>query len=461
MFPHYFGSDFSAALPWTIMGFIVGALFIALTRLLSGGGRQVRETIQGLHDQLSAARLEASKLTSDNGFLNTALADAERRAAEGGRLAQANFKLSQADAELRGKTESLVGELDRARQDLETYNARGSNLEAEVQRLKAENASLKSSWDNNARQFNAMRSDLAAAEARIRDFDLVRNRLEEAQAELHKSGAVHAELEKARFEIQSLRVIAEQAQNLQQDNARLKASLSDTEARLSAADAAASNAQRAHANDGAIVAAEQEIARLKGALNEAHAQLKDLDATRANVQRLIAERDALKTAAAQGAGGSGVELDRVRADLAAANAALAAAKSDLDKAAKAQSLVSGGGGVPTADFNALMVDLNATRNLSIVQAKELQHLRSEVARLASEIASDVGDRGASAGETGGRYAERQMVNNRPISALRQKVRGWRTPDTRGMESELRSLRTRVEQLSTEADELRRLSKRDS
>ena len=36
MFPHYFGLDFSAALPWMLMGFIAGLIVALLWRLIAG-----------------------------------------------------------------------------------------------------------------------------------------------------------------------------------------------------------------------------------------------------------------------------------------------------------------------------------------------------------------------------------------------------------------------------------------
>ena len=196
--------DYTWALPWVLLGFIFGALFVALTRWLSGGGSKVRATIQSLHDELSNARLETSKLTTDNGFLNSALADAEKRAGTNTRFAEENARLAKSESEALNRAATLAGELERTREDLQTYNTRGTTLESEVQRLRAENASLKSSWDKNAHQFNVMRSELAAAEAKIRDFDLIRLKLETMEKDLHDGGALRAELQKVHAERQSL-----------------------------------------------------------------------------------------------------------------------------------------------------------------------------------------------------------------------------------------------------------------
>lgn len=465
--------DYTWALPWVLLGFIFGALFVALTRWLSGGGNKVRATIQSLHDELSNARLETSKLTADNGFLNSALADAEKRAGTNTRFAEENARLAKSESEALNRAATLAGEIERAREDLQIYNTRGTTLESEVQRLRAENASLKSSWDKNAHQFNVMRSELAAAEAKVRDFDLIRLKLETMEKDLHDGGALRAELQKVHAERQSLLSALEQ---------NAKSSVGDT---------------------GALVAAEQEIMRLKASLTEVTAQLRDVDyiklqlssaeskvreseALASEVEKLRAEcstlrmaeehraakepaySDALaaaereisrlKSAAAYSATASGgAEFDRVKADLVAANAALAAAKSDLEKVAAHGPGT--GGGRSTAEYNAILTDLTATRNLSIVQAKELQHLRAEVARLGEGSGGEGSSYGISYAEApmAGRYTDRPLVSTRSGGVLRSKLRGGRPLG--GVEGELAMLRAKVEQLSTEADELRQIARK--
>ena len=454
MFPHYFDTDISAALPWTILGFILGALLVALMRWMSGGGSKVRATIQSLHDELSNSRLEASKLAADNGFLNTALADAEKRAGTNTRFTEQNARLAKSESEALNRAATLAGELERARGDLQTYNTRGTTLESEVQRLRAENASLKSSWDKNAHQFNVMRSDLAAAEAKIRDFDLIRMKLEVAERELHEGGALRAELQKSQSERQSLLSALEQ------------------------------NSKTSVGDANGLVASEQEIMRLKASLTEVTAQLRDVDyiklqlssaeskvreseALASEVEKLRAECSTLRMAeehrAAKEPANSNAlvaaEFDRVKADLAAANTALAAAKADLEKVA-AQGPGTGGGR-SAAEYNAAMTDLTATRNLSIVQAKELQHLRSEFARLGGSSDGEGGSSGISYADApmAGRYTDRPLVSTRSGGVLRSRLRGGRPIG--GVEGELAMLRAKVEQLSTEAEELRRLAKRDA
>ena len=55
MFPHFFGFDFSAALPWTVGGFLLGVLLTALWRGL-GIGRASSSQLQTAHFDLNALR---------------------------------------------------------------------------------------------------------------------------------------------------------------------------------------------------------------------------------------------------------------------------------------------------------------------------------------------------------------------------------------------------------------------
>ncbi len=501
MFPHYFDTDITAALPWMILGFILGALLVALMRWMSGGGSKVKATIQSLHDELSNARLETSKLTTDNGFLNSALADAEKRAGTNTRFADENARLARSESEALNRAATLSGELERARADLQSYNARGTSLESEVQRLRAENSSLKTSWDQNAHQFNVMRSDLAAAEAKIRDFDLIRLKLEAAEKQMPDSAALRAELQRVHAERQSLLSSLEQNTKTsvgdanalvaaEQEIMRLKASLNEAGAQLNELAALRSRLQavdtgaRAPAGDSnALAAAQQEVSRYKTQLHEAGNKLREYDyiklqlasaekraneseALASEVEKLRAECATLRMAEEHRAerepaysdASAAAAHDRLKADLAAANAALAAVKADLEKVA-AQGPGSGGGR-GTGEYHAIMTDLTATRNLSIVQAKELQHLRSEVARLNDGMGGDGGSSGISYADApmAGRYTDRPLVSTRSGGVQRSKLRGGRPLG--GVEGELAMLRAKVEQLSTEADELRRLTRKD-
>lgn len=457
MFPHYFGSDFSAALPWVVMGFVAGVLFVSLTRWLSGGGKQVQATIQGLHDQLSSSRLTASRLESDIGFLNTALADAERRAASSSDMARQNALLAKSEADSRAKAERLTGELTRVRQELGTYSSNGSNFEAEVQRLKAENASLKSSWDNNAQQFNKMRNELAEAEMKLRDFDLIRLKLAEAEKTAAQAETFKSQLEKTRSQF----VLT------MGDFDRTRAELAALQDRM--AKSAAATDPSGSPGDGADVAQlKAEIASLKQKSSEydhvrlelksAQDRARDYDRLSSEVENLRAECSTLKmaerhrAAAAEAAGNGGLDTSALKTELAKTKADLAAANASL-AAKKASPGASGAGAVPTGQFNAVMTDLTATRNLSIVQARELKHLRSEVARLAESQSSSSGISYADA-KMSGRYTDRPLVSKRS-AGIRSRFRGWRNPG--GVEGEIAMLRAKVEQ---QEEELRRLTKRE-
>ena len=205
---------------------------------------------------------------------------------------------------------------------------------------------------------------------------------------------------------------------------------------------------------------------IKLQLASAESSAKESEALTAEVEKLRAECATLRMAEEHRSekappfsdAMAAAEFDRVKADLAAANTALAAAKSDLEKVAAHGPGT--GGGRSTAEYSAALTDLTATRNLSIVQAKELQHLRAEVARLGEGSGGEGGSYGISYAEApmAGRYTDRPLVSTRSGGVLRSKLRGGRPLG--GVEGELALLRAKVEQLSTEADELRQIARKD-
>lgn len=451
MFPHYFDTDISAALPWTLMGFLAGALLVGFSRWLSGGGKQGQSIIEGLHDQLTASRIEYSRLAGDNGHLQTALADAERRASTGAQNAEALARLTKSEASAREELAKATSELARVRQDLASYNSRGSALEGEVQRLRAESASLKSSWEANAAQFSRLKAELSEAQMKLRDFDLIRLKLNAAEGQLTASSNAPAELEAIKAEYAKLYAAYEELARrpavdpaplaaLQHDNARLNSE-------IAALNASIGEHKKAYAqvtDSSALVAAEQENAKLRAALNEARVMLRDTDLLKQQLQnahaRLAAVPSGAPTAAHPAAYSDALEAaereiarlkttvaytalttngsaaDELREELNQTKAALAAAQA----ASAARPAASG---AMPAEYHGLMMDLTATRKLSIAQATELKNLRAEVERL-SELER------AAAESTGGatRFADKINMINRPVPMVPYRIRSRRDRD---------------------------------
>ncbi len=199
MFPHFFGFDLSAALPWTVGGFWLGVLLTALWRGLGigrAGSTQLQTALFDLN-ALRSARDErealTSKLQSDFGFLEMALADAERRAAAAAVLARANADLSKAEAESQAGWMAAATELSASRTALQAQTTRITTLEQRLQFISAENTAASAASETRARELEKLRTDLAAAAIALQDVPKLKSEYSAAASEIQ---ALRAELEK-------------------------------------------------------------------------------------------------------------------------------------------------------------------------------------------------------------------------------------------------------------------------
>lgn len=215
MFPHFFGFDFSAALPWTVGGFLLGVLLTALWRGLGIGRASSTQLQTALFDlnALRTARDErdayTNRLQSDFGFLETALADAERRAGSVSALTRANAELSKAETLARASLTAAAAELASVKTALQAQTSRTTTLEQRLQFLTAENTAASAASETRAREMEKLRADIAAAEARARELDKLRADLAAAAGALQDVPKLKSEYSAAVSELELLRAEAE------------------------------------------------------------------------------------------------------------------------------------------------------------------------------------------------------------------------------------------------------------
>ncbi len=210
MFPRYFGFDFSAALPWMAGGFVLGVLLTALWR--AGGGRARSAELQTVLSDLNAfrsARVEreafTSKLQSDFGFLETALADAERRAASVQALARTNAHLSNAETQARASSTAAAAELASVNTALQAQTSRNTTLAQRLQFIVAENTAASAASETRARELETLRAELAASGTQTREFEKLRTDLAAAASALQDLPKLKSEYSAATSQIETLR----------------------------------------------------------------------------------------------------------------------------------------------------------------------------------------------------------------------------------------------------------------
>lgn len=211
MFPHFFGFDFSAALPWTVGGFLLGVLLTALWRGLGIGRTSSTQLQTALYDlnALRGARDEretyANRLQSDFGHLETALADAERRAASVSTLTRANAELSKAEILARASLTAAAAELASANSALQAQASRTTTLEQRLQFISAENTAASAASETRARELEKLRYDLAASGAQTRELEKLRADLAGAAFALQDVPKLKSEYSAALSQIEALR----------------------------------------------------------------------------------------------------------------------------------------------------------------------------------------------------------------------------------------------------------------
>lgn len=213
--PHFFGLDFSAALPWVLMGFVAGLVLTWLWRSVSGSTVQRAELLAALAD---VERLRAeqdntvsslARLKGDYGFLGSALADAESRAAKAlqvqAELADANRSGEQA----RAAADAAAEELAKLTQQIAMYASHSKTLEQRLQYYNAENTAISTASETRARELEALRKEAADLRAASdnKDLEAARQKTEIAsfKARLAELSAAQAEGDNHDAELQRLR----------------------------------------------------------------------------------------------------------------------------------------------------------------------------------------------------------------------------------------------------------------
>ncbi len=211
MFPHFFGFDFSAALPWTVGGFLLGVLLTALWRGLGSsraGSAQLQTALFDLN-ALRSTRDEreaiTTKLQSDFGFLETALADAERRAAAVPEMGRANAELNKAGIQARAGWAATATELENLKTAFQTLTSRNTTLEQRLQFISAESNAAGAASETRTREMEKLKADLAASETRARDLEKLRTDLAAAANALQDVPKLRSEYSAAASEIVLLR----------------------------------------------------------------------------------------------------------------------------------------------------------------------------------------------------------------------------------------------------------------
>lgn len=211
MFPHFFGFDFSAALPWIVGGFLLGVMLTALWRGLGIGRASSTQLQTALYDlnALRGARDEreayTNRLQSDFGFLETALADAERRAASVSTLTRTNAELSKAEILARASLAAAAAELASANTALHAQASRTTTLEQRLQFILAENTAASAASETRARELEKLRADLAASGAQTRELEKLRADLAVAASALQDVPKLKNEYSAVATELQALR----------------------------------------------------------------------------------------------------------------------------------------------------------------------------------------------------------------------------------------------------------------
>lgn len=177
--PHFFGLDFSSALPWVLTGLLLGLAWSFFWRLLTGGrvgaGAEARlnEVASLLDAQRGEHQTNVTRLIDDARNFQVALADAERRAsAASGRVPELQReveRLRKADLATRDELLAATRELERFRGGTQWSETQVRAAAEDRQRLEKELGALKG-------QHQSFSADLATARvaAELKDSEIAR-----------------------------------------------------------------------------------------------------------------------------------------------------------------------------------------------------------------------------------------------------------------------------------------------
>jgi hypothetical protein len=204
-FPHYFGLDFSGALPWILMGFIAGVVLTLIWRWLKGSALNAKTEVRVNEIQalLSAEKIEhqanVARLLGDARNFETALADAERRAAVAGSntsiLSGEIERLKAAELATRNDLLAAISERDKVKASLHWAESQARNFDQERRAFEQLRVGLEQQARNTAGERQSFMADLATARtaAELKDSEIARliNQLQ-----WHESRAAALESEK-------------------------------------------------------------------------------------------------------------------------------------------------------------------------------------------------------------------------------------------------------------------------
>lgn len=199
-FPHYFGLDFSAALPWMLMGFVVGFLLNHIWSWIHG--RRVRARaeakVNAVQALLSAAKADhqadVQRLLSDAQNYEIALADAERRASlTGGRFEALTAEVEQ----LRQAQQVKSQDLAHASNEMARLRSQMLVAEREARIAAEERAAVAQEFANFKNRYQNYAADMAGARtaAEMKDGEIARL-INQLQAYEAQSAAFEAEKQK-------------------------------------------------------------------------------------------------------------------------------------------------------------------------------------------------------------------------------------------------------------------------
>lgn len=186
MFPHFFGFDFSAALPWTLSGFLAG-LFLAwivsalrASRIMALADAKVA----GIEAQLAAEKSEhqadVTRLLGDQRKIETALFEAEKRAADGAAanagLSGEITRLSAAELATRNEVLAADAELGKLRGTLQGVEVKLRAADEAKQVLQSQITAFEAQRQSSASERQALTADLATARtaAELKDAEIAR-----------------------------------------------------------------------------------------------------------------------------------------------------------------------------------------------------------------------------------------------------------------------------------------------
>lgn len=184
--PHYFGLDFSGAGAWLLVGLLAGFLLAWLWRALRASRIEARAEakIAGIESLLNASRSEhqadVSRLLGDHRNFEQALAEAERRAAQGAhevaRLKAETERLAKAELASRNDLLAADGEMAKLRNSLQWAETQAKTVAQERLGLQQQLQAVANERQSLAAERQHFSAELASARTacELKDAEIAR-----------------------------------------------------------------------------------------------------------------------------------------------------------------------------------------------------------------------------------------------------------------------------------------------